>query len=108
MTPRRTSYRPHHVSYPQREMGDRLGKCRRALARLAQAFGLRTFPQSYDDAHASLALYHLPTIHSGWSGAGSAVPVLSRLNSTSCTIFIPAFTHPKPELLLRNDQVLVG
>jgi len=40
-----------------RESGDRLGKCRRALARLGQACGLPTFPQT-DDALASLAVYH--------------------------------------------------
>jgi len=106
LTSRRTSYQitPRDLS-TAREMGDPLGKCRRARARLAQAFGLRTFPQSYDDALASLALYHSPTIHSGRSGAGSAVPVLSRLNSTSCTTFILAFT-PTPftqELMEKYD-----
>jgi hypothetical protein len=71
--------------------GDRLWKCRRARARLGQPFGLPTFPQT-DDALASLAVYHSSTSHSGQSDAGFAVPVLSRLNSTSCPTFIPAFT----------------
>jgi menaquinone-dependent protoporphyrinogen oxidase len=84
-----------------RETGDPLWKCRRARARLGQACGLPTFPQPYD-VLASLAVYHSPTNHSTQSDAGSAVPVLSRLNSTSCPTFIPAFTAAAIGVILRR------
>ena len=89
---RRTTSRqiPSPELSPAREPGDRLGKCRRALARLGQACGLPTFPQTDDDD--ALAVYHSHQRLSSQSDAGSAVPVLSRLNSTSCPTFIPAFT----------------
>ena len=105
---RRTSRQtpPRHEVSPAREPGDRLGKCRRALARLGQACGLPTFTQT-DDAPASLAVYHSKQRHSGQSDAGSAVPVLSRLNRGCCPTFIVAFTPHwrKPSITGdRNDQ----
>src|SRR5947209_10753812 len=59
--------------------GDPLGKCRPAHARLAQACGLRTFPQS-DNALASLAGYDSPTTSSRsvrrWLRCTSFIPTL--------------------------------
>jgi MFS family permease len=68
---------------------------------------LPTFPQT-DDALASLAVYHSSTSHSGQSDAGFAVPVLSRLNSTSCPTFIPAFTPSIWFLIFARGVQAVG
>jgi hypothetical protein len=87
---------PHHPRRPElspaRETGDRLGIWRRALARLGQPCGLPTYPQTDDYALASLAVYHSKQRLSDQSDAGSAVPVLSRLNPSGCPTFILAFT----------------
>jgi hypothetical protein len=73
---RRTPHQPRRPELsPAREIGDRLGIWRRALARLGQPCGLPTYPQTDDYALASLAVYHSKQRLSDQSDAGSAVPV---------------------------------
>jgi hypothetical protein len=91
---RRTSRQPKLLSYPQCANPEtRCGHAAVLAHGLDNPSGCPLCPQPYDDALASLAVYHSPTNRSGQSDAGFAVPVLSRLNSTSCPTFIPAFTH---------------
>src|SRR5260370_39113190 len=67
----------------------RLGTCRPADARLGQAFGLPTCPQS-DGGQRSLFI--MKTTQDIQTGAGLRVPLLTRHHRGCCPTFIPAFT----------------